>query len=104
MSRSYNKPTLTYAQQIAHLRANGMEIADEPAAEAWLRHVSYYRLSAYWLYFEHPKGPQGPRVFPGTTFERFTALYDFARLLRRRPIRGTAHVQVSLRGRRDYPL
>ena len=39
MSRSYNKPTLTYAQQIAHLRANGMEIADEPAAEAWLKYL-----------------------------------------------------------------
>src|SRR3546814_14570763 len=84
MSRSYNKPTLTYAQQIAHLRANGMEIADEPAAEAWLRHVSYYRLSAYWLYFEHPKGHQGPRFFPGTTFERVTALYDFDRSEERR--------------------
>ena len=42
MSRAYSKPTLTYTQQIAHLRANGMIVADEPAAEAWLRHVSYY--------------------------------------------------------------
>jgi abortive infection bacteriophage resistance protein len=79
MSRAYSKPTLTYTQQIAHLRANGMIVADEPAAEAWLRHVSYYRLSAYWLYFEHPKGQAGPRFLPGTTFERVTALYDFDR-------------------------
>lgn len=104
MSRSYNKPTLTYAQQIAHLRANGMEIADESAAEAWLRHVSYYRLSAYWLYFEHPKGHQGPRFFSGTTFERVTALYDFDRLLRRLLMRGTEHVEVALRGSWAYHL
>lgn len=56
--------------------------------EAWLRHVSYYRLSAYWLYFEHPKGQAGPRFLPGTTFERVTALYDFDRLLRRLLMRG----------------
>src|SRR3546814_12265429 len=76
------------------------DLADEPAAEAWLRHVSYYRLSAYWLYFEHPKGHQGPRFFPGTTFERVTALYDFDRLLRRLLMRGTDHVAVRSEERR----
>ncbi len=50
--------------------------------------MSYYRLSAYWLYFEHPKGQAGPRFLPGTTFERVTALYDFDRLLRRLLMRG----------------
>ncbi|MDZ3833123.1 MAG: Abi family protein [Sphingopyxis sp.] len=104
MSRAYSKPTLTYTQQIAHLRANGMIVADEPAAEAWLRHVSYYRLSAYWLYFEHPKGQVGPRFLPGTTFERVTALYDFDRLLRRLLMRGTEHVEVALRGSWAYHL
>lgn len=104
MSRPYTKPTLTYAQQIAHLRANGMDIAHEHAAEAWLRHVSYYRLSAYWLYFEHPKGQAGPRFIPGTTFERVTALYDFDRLLRRLLMRGTEHVEVALRGSWAYHL
>ena len=104
MSRPYTKPTLTYAQQIAHLRANGMDIADEPAAESWLRHVSYYRLSAYWLYFEHPKGQAGPRFLPGTTFERVTALYDFDRLLRRLLMRRTEHVEVALRGSWAYHL
>ena len=68
------------------------------AAEAWLRHVSYYRLSAYRLYFEHPEGQAGPRFLPGTTFERVTALYDFDRLLRRLLMRGTEHVEVALRG------
>ena len=30
------------------------------AGEHWLRHVSYYRLSAYWRPFEYPKGNPGP--------------------------------------------
>jgi abortive infection bacteriophage resistance protein len=104
MNRFYAKPALTYQQQIAHLRANGMLIPDEAQAEYWLRHVSYYRLSAYWLYFEHPKGSDGPRFKPGTTFEAVTALYDFDRILRRLTMRGTEHVEVALRGSWAYQM
>ncbi len=104
MTRTYSKPALTWQQQIAHLRANGMQIDDDAKAEYWLRHVSYYRLSAYWLYFEHPKGHQGVRFRPGTSFDRVTALYDFDRILRRLVMRGTEHVEVALRGSWAYQL
>jgi abortive infection bacteriophage resistance protein len=104
MTRTYAKPALTYQQQIGRLRANGMLIRDEAEAEYWLRHVSYYRLSAYWLYFEHPKGSDGPRFKPGTTFEAVTALYDFDRILRRLTMRGTEHVEVALRGSWAYQM
>ena len=75
-----------------------MAIPDPAAAEYWLRHVSYYRLSAYWLYFEHPKGAHGPRFKSGTSFDQVTALYDFDRNLRRIVMRGCEHVEVALRG------
>lgn len=104
MTRFYSKPTLTWKQQIAHLRTNGMQIADCAMAEYWLRHVSYYRLSAYWLYFEHPKGHPGPRFKPDTTFDRVTDLYNFDRVLRRLIMRGTEHVEVALRGSWAYYL
>ena len=104
MTRTYTKPALTYEQQIAHIRASGMVIADEAQAEYWLRHVSYYRLSAYWLYFEHPKELGGPRFKPGTTFEAVTELYDFDRILRRLTMRGTEHVEVALRGSWAYRM
>ena len=104
MALTFSKPSLTYAQQISHLQANGMQIPDEAAAEYWLRHVSYYRLSAYWLYFEHPKGAVGPRFRPGTNFSDVTALYDFDRNLRRLVMRGTEHVEVALRGSWAYQL
>ncbi|KPF77074.1 DNA-binding protein [Blastomonas sp. AAP25] len=104
MTRAYAKPTLTWQQQIAHLRSAGMLIDDDAKAEYWLRHVSYYRLSAYWLYFEHPKGQAGPRFRAGTTFDRVTALYDFDRLLRRLIMRGTEHVEIALRGSWAYQL
>jgi abortive infection bacteriophage resistance protein len=104
MTRTYTKLPLSYRQQIAHLRSHGMEICDDAQAEYWLRHVSYYRLSAYWLYFEHPKGTSGPRFRTGTTFEAVTALYDFDRMLRRLTMRGTEHVEVALRGSWAYQM
>lgn len=100
----YSKPSLTYAQQIKHLRAKGMIINDVAVAQYWLQHVSYYRLSAYWLYFEHPKTALGPRFRQGTTFQDVTALYDFDRDLRRLVMRGTEHVEVALRGSWAYQL
>lgn len=104
MTEIFSKPALRYQQQILHLQSQGMEIADQAVAEYWLRHVSYYRLSAYWLYFEHPKGIAGPRFRNGTTFEAATALYDFDRELRRLVMRGTEHVEVALRGSWAYQL
>ncbi len=104
MTQSFAKPALTIDQQIAHLRGKGMAIADEARARYWLTHVSYYRLSAYWLYFEHPKGQNGPRFRAGTSFDLVTALYDFDRLLRRLVMRGTEHVEVALRGNWAYQL
>lgn len=104
MTEIFSKPALQYHQQILHLQSQGMEIADQAVAEYWLRHVSYYRLSAYWLYFEHPKDNAGPRFRNGTTFEAATALYDFDRELRRLVMRGTEHVEVALRGSWAYQL
>ncbi len=81
-----------------------MLIRDAAFAEYWLRHVSYYRLSAYWLYFEYPKNAGGLRFRSGTTFEDVTGLYDFDRNLRRIVMRGTEHVEVALRGSWAYQL
>jgi abortive infection bacteriophage resistance protein len=81
-----------------------MQFADRDYAINWLTHSSYYRLSAYWLYFEHPKKLTGPRFKVGTTFERVTALYEFDRELRRLTFKGTEHLEVALRGNWAYQL
>jgi len=104
MTRTFTKPPLTVEQQIAHLRRCGMIVEDEVRAAYWLTHVSYYRLSAYWLAYEYAKGTPGPRFVSGTTFESITALYDFDRNLRRMVMRGSEHVEVALRGSWAYSL
>ena len=100
----FAKPALTFAQQIAKLQGEGMVIADPTLAQHCLQHISYYRLSAYWLYFEHPKGQAGPRFQPGTTFEEVVALYEFDRALRLLVLDAVERIEVAVRGSWAYQL
>ncbi|MFL0429924.1 hypothetical protein ACH0BA_05490 [Kocuria palustris] len=45
---SYAKPFLPVSEQVELLRDRGMETGPSGEAEALLRRVGYYRLSAYW--------------------------------------------------------
>ncbi|QXF11100.1 Abi family protein [Sphingopyxis terrae] len=100
----FTKASLTIAQKIAHLQAAGMAIPDVPMAEHWLRHVSYYRLSAYWLPFEKPKQQPGPRFQPGTSFDTVIALYQFDRRLRLLILDAIERIEVAIRGGWAYAL
>ena len=104
MSRTFNKPAMTIAQQIAHLITQGMAVPDVPRAERWLRHVSYYKLSAYWLPFEHPKDHVGPRFFEDASFDTVTALYEFDRRLRLLVLDAVERLEVAVRGNWAYAL
>lgn len=100
----FTKNSLTIQQKIAHLQASGMTINDIPTAEHWLQHVSYYRLSAYWLPFETPKMQPGPRFPAGTTFDTVTALYQFDRKLRIIVLDAIERIEVAVRGSWAYTL
>lgn len=100
----FTKPSLNFQQKIALLQAKGMAVPDAAKAEHWLRHVSYYRLSAYWLPFEHPKGQAGPRFPPGTHFDTVVALYEFDRHLRLLMLDAIERIEVAIRGSWAYAL
>jgi len=104
MTRFFAKPSLTIDQQIAHLKMQGMTVADAALARRWLQHVSYYRLSAYWLPFEHPKGQAGPRFKNGTSFKLVTELYEFDRQLRLLVLDAIERIEVGVRGAWAYEL
>lgn len=104
MARIFAKPATTFDQQIAHLQAEGMIVADRARAEHWLRHVSYYRLSAYWLPFENAKGNAGPRFKAGTDFESVVELYEFDRRLRLHLLNAIERIEVAVRGNWAYNL
>jgi len=100
MKRPYNKPALTYAQQIQQLRARGMDIADEDSARFYLQHFNYYRLGAYWLPFEIDHGSH--RFKPGTRFDDVLALYIFDRELRLLVLDAIERIEVSVRSQWAY--
>ena len=104
MKPPYAKPALPIADQINKLIALGMTIGDHALAEHCLQHISYYRLSAYWLPFENPKGQAGPRFRSGTTFEDVMALYDFDRRLRLLVLDAIERIEVAVRGSWAYQL
>ena len=45
----FNKPPLTYEQQVNLLLSRGLVITDKKRTEKHLANISYYRLSAYML-------------------------------------------------------
>src|SRR5690606_10071443 len=95
---------LSLADQIAKLEANGMVIDDHAVAEHCLQHISYYRLSAYWLPFEHPKGQAGPRFRTGTNLQTVLDLYEFDRKLRLLVLDAVERVEVAARGAWAYEM
>ena len=64
----FAKPAMTISEQLAKLQTRDLQIADRSAAELCLRHIGYYRLSAYALSFQDCTKPGKP-FRPGTTFE-----------------------------------
>lgn len=102
MKRPYNKPALTYAQQVEQLRQRGMEIADEKAAQFYLQHFNYYRFGAYWLCFEADHGSH--KFKPGTKFEDVLNLYIFDRELRLLIMDAMERIEVSVRAQWAYQL
>ena len=75
---SYQKPWLSYGDQVAKLVSRGLTVTDHAAAERFLSHVNFYRFSGYCLAFEQPR-----HFFPqGVTFEDISGAYAFDVTLR----------------------
>ena len=72
----YNKPPLTYTEQMELLKSRGMTIPDEKRAERLLANISYYRLSAYMLPYKKSEDGMILDAFKtGTTWDMICLLY-----------------------------
>lgn len=98
MKRAFSKPALSIADQIALLESRGMEVPDKTLAHHSLQHISYYRLRAYWLYYETATKTGTHGFAAGTAFESVLALYDFDRRLRLAVMDGVERIEVAARG------
>lgn len=97
VQRPFSKPAKSINEQIALIESRGMIIDDVAMARHALQHISYYRLRAYWLYFEN--GTDGCHSFKrGTQFSQVIALYDFDRRLRLTIMDAIERIEVATRG------
>lgn len=52
MPTPFVKSPSTLDEQVNLLEARGMLIGDRDQAKFYLQHLNYYRLHAYWIFFE----------------------------------------------------
>lgn len=92
------KKHLPYTGQIEKLKSRGCYVADDVACEDRLKHIGYYRFSAYFLPF---KGEDG-KYKEGLSFDRVDHIYEFDRKLRNLLLSAIETIEVSLRARLSY--
>jgi abortive infection bacteriophage resistance protein len=89
----YNKPPLTFDEQIDLLISRGLVVADRKSLLIHLNNVSYYRLSAYWYTFRQ----DNDMLKPGTTFEVIWRRYTFDRQMRLLVMDAIERVEIAVR-------
>jgi len=96
--KAFKKPAISVADQLALLKKRGLVVADEEFATRRLRHIGYYRLSAYMLPFQNGGGGSDHHAFrSGTTFDDVVKLYVFDRKLRLLFWDGIERIEISVR-------
>lgn len=101
----YNKPPLTYQEQIELLKSRGVHFTDEQRAEKHLANISYYRLSAYMLpYKEREEKVIIDKFKKGTTWEMIHQLYVFDRKLRILIFDAIERLEIAIRTQIIYQL
>ena len=98
----YTKQIQTFAAQISILKQRGMTFCNETDAEAWLKRVSYYRMSGYW----YPLlADRENHIFKqGATFEQAVMLYEFDSHLRRVMSSYLERIEVAVRTQMAYVM
>ena len=102
-TKEYPKPYLSEKEQIEHMASRGMHFADKQSAAFQLRHIGYYRLSAYCYPFRKADTGKDGRLIvydeyrEDTNFETIIQLYIFDRKLRLLFLDAIERIEVSLR-------
>lgn len=107
----YQKPFLSFQEQIELLKHRGLHISDPLQAHADLAHIGYYRLSAYWYAFRHrlPGHREGidmpsDTFRPGYDIQDAISLYTFDRQLRLILLDAIERIEVAVRVQVAYQM
>lgn len=111
---AYDRPYLTYEQQVELMVSRGLECASRDDAATMLAQIGYYRLSAYTYPFRKLLAPGAPEespvqfrqaeFMPGYSIDHALSLYVFDHSLRMLCLDALKIVEVALRARVAYVL
>lgn len=111
MVKKYQKPHLTFEQQLVQLRDRNLAIESPANAICQLEKIGYYRLSAYWYPFRKRK-PESLRTTkynyrydefePNHSFEQAVDLYNFDSRLRLLLLEALGVIEIQLRTKVAY--
>ena len=94
----FEKGALAIDDQLDLLMARGLVVQDRDFAAHCLQHISYYRLRAYWYYFEESPESGVHQFRPNVRFEDVIRLYDFDRRLRLVLMDAIERLEIAMRG------
>ena len=99
----YIKEHKTFEQQLEKLLERNLIIKNKQYALSKLEHINYYRLSGYFLPYQHKKNSLNTNQFlPDTTFEDIIKLYYFDTELRKIIFEGIEVIEIYLRTQIAY--
>lgn len=104
----YNKPHLTFDEQLERIAERGLHVHDREQAMVSLETIGYYRLSGYWYGWRRAATDSEGNVYredefmPGHAFEDAVALYSFDRRLRLYLLDALERIEIALRVRIAY--
>lgn len=100
MKTKFLKPHLSYKEQLNLLKNRNLNISNEAYALNKLKHISYYRLSAYFLpYYKKDK-----HFIENTTFEDIVKLYYFDKELKNLIFTSIEKIEIYLRTQLSYTI
>ena len=100
------KPWLSYAAQLAQLRARGLQVQDDSAALNYVARLGYYRLSGYWYPMravalqasaQQGRAVRSDRFVPGSRFQNVVQLYVFDKKLRLLALDALERIEMAVR-------
>jgi len=94
--RTFSKPAIDVPAQLELLELRGLNIHNGARAEAFLRSVSFFRLSPYMRPFQKPEDVEH-RFRDGSQFSQLTRLYNFDQRLRLLTMDAIERVEVASR-------
>lgn len=101
----YNKPPLTYKDQVELLKSRGMIIPDEERTKRHLANISYFRLSAYMLPYKQGEHDVILDIFrKNITWDMVYNLYVFDRKLRLLVFDAIERLEIAIRAQIIYQL